>query len=182
MKFLLTILLLGVSCLSSLSLRNLTGTQPNTTPNWRFAFSPYSQLRAGYESLPVQVIGVRGGGPKPDDKFKVDATRLKNQTAKTVNAIRLTWYLFNAADLNVALDSQQGDSARVTLKPMDRGDFEVFVVYVNEIPLVKTMGLNDDLRLEVAVTEVQYDDGSVWQAKDLPQNIDPSKLPKKPNP
>lgn len=182
MKFLVTILLLSFECISPLSIPNPVRTHPNSFTHWRLGFRPYSQFRVGYDSLPVHVIGVRGGGPKPEDRFKVEAIILKNQTAKRVNAVRLTWYLFNTVDLNVALDSRQGDSAKVNLRPMDRGDFEIFVVYANEIPLFKTMGSNDDLVLEVAVTEVQYDDGSVWQAKGLPQNIDSSRLPNQPNP
>jgi hypothetical protein len=184
MKFILRILALAIVGLAPVPNPNTVRSAPPARPMsyWRLALAPYSQFRVDYDLLPVQVVGIRGGGPRPEDSFKVEATRLKNQTAKTIKSVRVTWYLFNAGDLNVALDSRQTDIVKLELKPFELADFEVFVVYANEIPLFKASDKAEDFRLEVAVTEVHYDDGSIWQVTDLPKKLDPSKTPKSPGP
>src|SRR5258705_13440297 len=108
MRLLVAILLLtfvGFPSLSNSNPEYLEASMPLSY--FGVAFAPYNQFRLDYDLLPVQVVGMRGGGPKEEDKFKVEATRLQNQTAKAITGVRLTWYLFSAADLDVALDSRQ---------------------------------------------------------------------------
>ncbi len=183
MKFLISILLITSFGFSSLSTPIRKHTEPSSPPSYfGVAVAPYNQFRADYDLLPVQVVGIRGGGPKEEDKFKIEATRLKNQTAKTINGLRLTWFLFSAADLNVALDSRQTNITKIDLKPFEKVDSLIFVVYINQIPLFKTTWPGNDFLLEVAVNEVLYDDGSSWQATDLPRELDRSKMPKRTSP
>jgi hypothetical protein len=156
-----------------LFIANPSGLHPERVApaNFQLAFAPYSQFREGYDQLPVHVAGIRGGGPNEDDRFKVVATRLKNETAKAVTAVRLSWYLFDASDRDSCVDRGFTALAKVDLKPNAEDDFAIFVVKVNEIPWFKMHEVGTNLLLEVAVTEVQYDDGGSWSVTGLPRKL-----------
>jgi hypothetical protein len=159
----------------------ITEAQDTTMPpGWGLAVAPYNSYRVEYESLPVQVLGIRAGGPNPTDKFKLQVTVLKNQTQKSIKAIKLSWFVFNSKDLDVVLDSQQTGVIELSLLPLQQARFEIFVAYMNQIPSIRDLGSRERLKLEVAVTQVYYSDGSVWQATDLPRKLDPSRFPAKP--
>lgn len=62
------------------------------------------------------------------------------------------------------------------LSAFEQRKVEILVGYVDDIPLLSYKP-DEQFHLEVAVTEVHYDDGSVWQATDLPQKLTPTKTP-----
>lgn len=140
----------------------------------QFALSPYNQYRAGYETLPVQVLGLRGGRLSAREKFKIEVLRLKNTTSKRIVGIKFSSFIFSAGDLNTLLEAEQTALVPLDLPPLEQGKFEILVLYVDSIPLLAYKP-GREFRLEVAATEVHYDDGSIWQARDLPGKLDLSK-------
>ena len=144
--------------------------------NWRLAFTRYHHWRAGYESLPVRVVNISGGKLGPCEKFKILVSSLENRSPKAVKAVKFNWYIFNVKDLNKVVATEQTALVTVDLAPHEQRDFDLLIVYLDDIPLLRDENPNEEFRLEVAVTEIHYDDGSVWEGKNLPESIDPSKI------
>ena len=70
---------------------------------------------------------------------------------------------------------------QTNLMPLDLAAFEqrkvdLVIGYVEEIPLLAYQP-GEEFHLEFAVTEVHYDDGSIWQGTDLPQRRNLPKAP-----
>jgi hypothetical protein len=57
-----------------------------------------------------------------------------------------------------------------------RRECDILILYADDIPLLLAYKPGDEFRLEVAVAQVSYDDGTSWEAKNLPGNLDPSKM------
>jgi hypothetical protein len=150
-------------------------TQP-LSRNWRLAFLRYHHWRVGYESLPLQVVNVSGGKLGPCEKSTIAVSALANHSPKAIKAVKFNWYLFNVKDLDKAVATEQTAPVEVNLAPHERRDFNILVVYLEDIPLLRDENPDGEFHLEVAATEIQYEDGSVWEAKDLPQKIDPAKV------
>ena len=144
--------------------------------NWRLTFMRYHHWRAGYEALPLQVVDVPGGRLGPCEKFKIMVSRLNNRSPKAVKAVKFNWYIFNANDLDKVVATEQTALVEVNLAPHEQRDFDILIVNLDDIPLLRDENPNEEFRLEVAVTEIHYDDGSVWEGKNLPESIDPSKI------
>ena len=140
----------------------------------RLTFSPYHHLRIGYESLPVRVVGARGGKLSANEKFKIEVSGLRNETPKNVTAVKFNCFIFNRKDLNKVLETEQTSLIPLDLPALDQRNFEIFILYVDDIPLLEYKP-GEEFHLEVAVAEVHYDDGSIWQAKNLPGKLDLSK-------
>jgi hypothetical protein len=158
--------------------QKITPCQPDQplARNWRLAFLRYHHWRAGYESLPLQVVNVSGGKLGPCEKSEIMVSALENRSPKAVKAVKFNWYLFNVKDLDKVVATEQTALTEVNLAPHERRDFHILVVYLEDIPLLRDENPDEEFRLEVAATEVQYDDGSVWEGKDLPEKMDPSKV------
>jgi hypothetical protein len=150
-------------------------TQP-LARNWRLAFLRYHHWRVGYESLPLQVVNVSGGKLGPCEKSTIAVSALENRSPKAVKAVKFNWYLFNVKDLDTAVATEQTALVEVNLAPHERRDFHILVVYLEDIPLLRDENPDEEFHLEVAATEIQYEDGSVWEGKNLPEKIDPSKV------
>jgi len=149
--------------------------QPSTH-KWRLTFTRYHHWRAGYESLPLQVVNASGGKLGPCEKFKILVSSLKSQSPKAVKAVKFNWYLFNVNDLDKAVATEQTALVEVNLAPREQRAFDILIVNLDDIPLLRDENPNEEFRLEVAVTEIHYEDGSVWEGKSLPEKIDPSKV------
>ncbi len=150
-------------------------TQPSAH-NWRLAFMRYHHWRAGYESLPLEIVNVSGGKLGPCEKFKILVTTLNNRSPKAVKAVKFNWYLFNINDLDKVVATEQTAPVEINLAPHARRAFDILIVNLDDIPLLRDENPNEEFRLEVAATEIHYEDGSVWEAKNLPERIDPSKI------
>lgn len=138
--------------------------------------TPYNPKRVGYESLPVKVIGAGGGKLGPNEKFKIFASGLKNEASKNVKAARFSYYIFKSDNLDDAIDSGQTDLIALDLPAFEQRRERIHVVDVDDIPsLAYKQG--EEFHLEVAVTEVHYDDGSIWQSTDLPGKMNRAKAP-----
>jgi hypothetical protein len=144
--------------------------------NWGLAFLRYHHWRAGYESLPLQVVNVSGGRLGPCEKFKILVTGLNNRSPKAVKSVKFNWYIFNAKDLNKVVATEQTALVEVNLAPHEQRDSDILIVNLDDIPLLRDENPGEEFRLEVAATEVHYDDGSVWEGKNLPERMDPAKI------
>ena len=140
----------------------------------QLSFTPYNPSRLGYESIPVLVVGAGGGKRSANERFRIFASSLKNGTTKNVKAVKCGYFIFRSKDLGEVLE--KGDTALVAidLPALQTRKFEIQVLNVDEIPLFRNK-LEEQYRIEVAVTEVHYDDGSIWRGTDLPQKFDPAK-------
>jgi len=140
------------------------------------SYTPYHPFRLGYESLPVKVVGVGGGRLGPNERFRIFASCLKNATAKSVTAVKFSYFVFGAKGLGEVLE--KGDTALIAidLRALETRKVEIQVVYTDEILLFRNKP-GEKYRIELAVTEVHYDDGSTWQGTDLPQKFDPTRTP-----
>jgi hypothetical protein len=136
----------------------------------------YHPNRIGYESLPVKILGAGGGKLGPHEKFKIFASGFKNEAAKNIKAIRFSYFIFNSDNLDVAIDTGHSDLIPFDLPALERRMVRVHVVNVDDVPsLAYKQG--QEFHLEVAVTEVHYDDGSIWRAADVPGKMNHDKEP-----
>lgn len=142
-------------------------------------FTPYNPARVGFESLPVQITGAGGGKLGPREKFKILVSKLRNQTEKSVKAIRISYFIFKygESDEVVPLETRQTPLIPLHLAAFEQRNVDILVVNVDDIPLLEYRS-GQRFHMEVAVTEVQYSNGSIWQGTDLPQKLDPAKAPK----
>lgn len=129
--------------------------------NWTLSTHPY--MGPGYNSRPVMVTAVVSN-------LKGTATRvmLENNSSKTVSAVKLEWHLMEEQDRSTVL--QQGQTPFVTpsgtLPPGKSRELKFPIVSFAKIhqPLMKNNVLAGDYRIEIAVAEIQYEDGSTWTA------------------
>jgi hypothetical protein len=136
---------------------------------------PYNPSRIGYESLPVKVVGAGGGKLGAREKFKILVSGLRNSTPKNVRAIKISCFIFKFGAWDEVLESRQTSLIPLDLPPFEQRKVEVLVGYVDDIPVLAYKP-GQEFHLEVAVTEVHYDDGSIWLATDLPQKLTPAKI------
>jgi len=162
-------------CISFLS-QSIAQTPQSPKRFSRLALTPYNPKRIAYESLPVRVIGVGGGKLGPNEKFEIFASRLKNEGSKSVKATRFSYYIFKSDNLDDAIYTGQTGLIALDLPAFEQRKVGIHVVVVDDIPSLEYKQ-GEEFRLEIAVTEVHYDDGSIWQAKDLPQKLIPARAP-----
>ena len=182
MKRCLSLPLLAIASLSLISTSRIT-SQTNSSSelaiqarNWGLSFGRYNTSRAGYEELQVQVISAPGGKLGPTEKFKIYVSRIKSNTSKAISAVRFNWYLFDSYDLNRLVQTAKTPLYELSMNPREEVVVELFVTNVEDIPILRDSNPIGTFHLEVAATEVHYEDGSVWLAKDLPGSLDLSKL------
>jgi hypothetical protein len=133
------------------------------TRNWGLAFTSYSQFREDYDSLPLRIVGTRGGKLSPNEKFRIEVTGLQNRSNKLISYAEFTWYLFDNTDLNHLLDSGKTDPIELTLSPNEARKWGIFVVNIEDIPFLKA-NPRGTFMLEVGVAKIAYSDGSTWEA------------------
>lgn len=182
MKRYLFLTLLAIASLSVSSADRVTAQTNSSVEraiqarNWGVSYGRYNPLRAGYSALAVQVISVPGGKLGPAEKFRIFVSKLKNNSSKAITAVRFDWYLFDSYDLNKLVQTAKTPLYELSLKPLAEVDADFFVTNVEDIPILRDSNPVGTFHLEVAATEVHYEDGSVWLAKDLPGSLDLSKL------
>jgi hypothetical protein len=138
--------------------------------------APYLPSRIGYDSLPVQIGSAGGGKLGPNEKFKIMVSLLKNRTEKNIKAVKFSCFIFRSGDLDHVVETTQSSLILVELLAFERRKVDILIGYVDEIPLL-IYKPGQEFHMEIAVTEAHYDDGSIWQATDLPQKLDPTKNP-----
>ncbi|HEV2762465.1 MAG TPA: hypothetical protein VGV38_05665, partial [Pyrinomonadaceae bacterium] len=129
--------------------------------NWSLTFLPY--LRADYESRPLVVTSVNA------TEARVAQVEVENRSEKPATAFRLEWRISRREEPDSVL--LKGETRLLglptKLSPRSVRAYNVKVVSFEDVykPLAKNGLLNGDFRIEVAVGEVRYDDGSTWVAR-----------------
>lgn len=137
---------------------------------------PYNPARIGYDLLPVKIVGCGGGKLGPREKFKILASMLRNETQKNIKAVKISSFVFRYFEWDDVLETRQTSLIPIELLASETRRVEALVGYVDDIPLLSYKP-GEEFHMELAVTEVHYEDGSIWQATDLPQKVDPTKAP-----
>jgi hypothetical protein len=130
--------------------------------NWGLAFTRYSQFREDFDSLPLRVVGMRGGKLSPNEKFRIEVTNLENRSNKSISYAEFSWYLFDNTDLNQLFDSGKTDPVEITLPPNEERKWHIFVLNIEDIPFLKN-NPKGTFTLEVGVAKITYSDGSTWE-------------------
>lgn len=138
-------------------------------PSGSWTLTHHSYSRPGYEAMPIVVMGVKGDATKG---LAITVVGLKNQTAKPVDTYKLTWYLYETANPNRIL--QKGETpfiypGRLAANEQQAVDIPV-VSFINICkPLVKDGSLKGNFAIDVAVTEVRFEDGTTraWLCVEL---------------
>jgi hypothetical protein len=99
----------------------------------------------------------------------------KIKTEKNIEAVKFKTFIFNRKDLNEVLETVHTPLIALDVPGFTQRECEILILYADDIPLLASER-GEEFRLEVAVTEVYYDDGSIWEAKNLPGKLDPSKM------
>jgi hypothetical protein len=139
------------------------------TGKWVLAHHPYS--RPGYEKMPMVITSVKGDATKG---LEISVTELRNQTSKSVKTYKLSWYLYRTDDPNLIL--LKGDTPFVypgKLAANERRQVDIPVVAFIDIykPLMKNGSLTGNFVIDVAVTEVQFNDGTTWKGEGIPAEL-----------
>lgn len=155
----------------------VAGVSQSQTPSRysQFAISFYNELRTGYEMPPVKILRLGGGKLGPNEKLKIGVSLLKNKTEKNIKAVKFKTFIFNRKDLNEVLETVHTPLIALDVPAFTQRECEILILYADDIPLLAYKP-GEEFRLEVAVTEVYYDDGSIWEAKKLPGKLDLSKM------
>jgi len=140
------------------------------------SFGRYNPSRDGYSTLPVQVIRESGGKLGPTEKFEIFVSKLKNNTSQSICAVRFSWYLFDSYELNKLVQTANTPLYELSMKPRTEVEVKFHVTNVEDIPILRDTNPIGTFHLEIAATEVHYEDGSVWLAQDLPGSLDLKKL------
>jgi hypothetical protein len=139
--------------------------------NWNLTYGRYDTSRAGSNDLPLRVLSVPGGKLGPAEKFRIFVSRLNNNSNKAIIAARFTWLLFDARDLNKTVQKSQTELVNLNIEAQTEVSVNIDIVNLEDIPLLREKNPSGTFHLEVAATEVHYNDGSVWVAKDVPGRI-----------
>jgi len=170
MRILFSGVILILSSLTTSTSQPVLAQNPESEPT-RFSlrtFSQYNSYRIGYETLPVRILVGGGGKLGPREKFRLHVSVIKNYTPKKVVAVKLSFFVFKFSDWDELVGVQQTNLMPLELAGFEQRKVDLVIGYVDDIPL---LAYKDDqqFHLEFAVTEVHYDDGSIWQGTDLPQ-------------
>ena len=166
-KLILALLVLAMSCVVPLAYSSVKATQDVQVklPPGKWTLQHPVISRLGLTDAPLQITSVTGhvknGGT-------ITAVRLKNNSGKAVTAVKFAWYLFRDQEPQKIL--QKGESPVLGVTGLSDGSSKVVdypIVSFGNIykPLVKDGKLTGDFVLEVAVSEIIYEDGSKWERK-----------------
>jgi hypothetical protein len=128
---------------------------------WSFSYPPISRL--GLADAPAQIVSTTGD---VKDGGTITKVGLENLSSKTIAAIKFQWYLFREESPQKI--AAQGETPVVGVgrfQPKETREVEYPIVSFGKIykPLVKNGKLEGEFVIEVAVSEILYDDGSKWK-------------------
>jgi hypothetical protein len=126
---------------------------------WTFAAGPY--FGSDYESVPVDVFSVTSDARKG---LAVTSVVLQNRDTRNVVAVKLHWYLKDKDQKGRVLLEGETPLIGVAVPAGESQTLNYPVVSFAKVhkPLLKGTELSGNFRIEVAVSEVQYDDSSLW--------------------
>lgn len=128
--------------------------------DWTVGFHLYQA--EGFDSIPVRVTSVRS-----ERNNGLSGVELRSRSAKPVTAIKIGWYVSTEGGPGTVL--ARGESSLLSLPAALKEDqslqFSLPAVSLFKIlnPVVKGNKLAGDFSVQVAVTEIVYEDGSTWK-------------------
>lgn len=129
---------------------------------WSFSANPY--MRAGYETAPVFVYSTTSD---VRDGITVNKVGVENRTSRKVTAVKLNWYLSTRQDSATILKHGQSPLLKIPGGIAANDSLELqYTVLASFAKLSRSLARNGTLtgnfRLEVAVGEAYFEDGSQW--------------------
>jgi hypothetical protein len=128
---------------------------------WSVSMGPY--MNPGYESLPIRVVSVTS---EIEGGLRVSQVAVENRTSQKLTAVKLAWYLSTTETPEVIL--RQGETRLLELPPgiqsNETRDILFSVVSFAKVykPLLKGGVLSGKYRIQIAVSDARFDDGSSW--------------------
>jgi len=150
------------------------GHEGNRLPggDWTVGFHLYQA--EGFDSIPVRVISIKSEGDRG-----LTGVGLRNRSAKPVNAVRIGWYVSTEGGPGRILTKGETPLLRLsaTLESDENLQFDLPPISLAKIlkPAVKSNTLRGNFSVQVAVTELVYEDGSTWRFSQ-PDNVAPIKV------
>jgi len=128
--------------------------------DWTVGFHLYQA--EGFDSLPVRITGITSQGNKG-----LTNVALRNRSVKAVTAVKIGWYVSTEDGPGTIL--AKGESPLIALPQALQADeslqLRLSPVSLAKIlkPVVKGNTLEGDFSVQVAVTEIVYEDGPTWK-------------------
>jgi hypothetical protein len=125
---------------------------------WTVGFHLYQA--EGFDSMPVRVIGVKSEGDKG-----LTGVELRNRSSKPVSTIRIGWYVSTEGGPGTILAQGETPLLSASLHADESAQFSIPPVSLAKIlkPIMKGNTLRGDFSIQVAVTEIVYEDGPSWK-------------------
>lgn len=153
-----TLLLLGIGILGQAQ-----GSSDSTLPDGDWTFSVHPYMGTGYDQRPVFVTATIS-----DITGVVAGVMLKNNSPGTVSAVKLEWTLTTEDNRASTLRSGQtpfiAPSGEIAPGKYKQLSFPIANFAKLSRQFLKRGVLSGDYRIDVAVSEVQYADGTTWVA------------------
>ena len=126
--------------------------------DWTVGFHLYQA--EGFDSMPVRVIGVKSEGDKG-----LTRVELRNRSSKGVAAVRIGWYISTEGGPGTILARGESSLLSAPLHANESVQLSIPPVSLARIlkPAVRSNTLRGDFSVQVAVTEIVYEDGSTWK-------------------
>lgn len=126
--------------------------------DWTVGFHLYQA--EGFDSMPVRVIGVKSEGDKG-----LTRVELRNRSSKGVAAVRIGWYVSTEGGPGTILAQGETSLLSAPLHANESVQLSIPPVSLARIlkPAVRSNTLRGDFSVQVAVTEIVYEDGSTWK-------------------
>ena|SRR6266576_4405300 len=159
----LVLVMLFIACLAASS-KSLQDTDIKLPPG-KWTLTHHAISRLGLKDAPLRITSVTGSIEKGGT---ISAVRLKNNSGRTVDGVKFAWYLFRDQAPQEIL--RKGESPILGVAGLSAGGSKLVtypIVSFGNIyePLLKNGELTGDFVLEVAVSEITYEDGSKWERK-----------------
>lgn len=128
--------------------------------DWTVRFHLYEA--EGFDSIPVRVTSVRSEGDKG-----LTEVGLRNRSSKSVIAVKIGWYVSTEGGPGTILAKGETPllALPATLPANETLQLNVPPVALVKIlkPLLKRNTFDEDLGVQVLITEIVYEDGSTWK-------------------
>jgi hypothetical protein len=130
--------------------------------NWTFSAGPYSST--GYRSLPVRVFSVTTNASRG---LTIESVSLFNRSLKDIRAVKVHWYLKEQSQQQTLLEGDT-ELLEVILAAGSRLAIDHSVVSFARIykPLMRGGVLKGDYRIDVAINEINFVDGTKWTIRE----------------
>lgn len=126
--------------------------------DWTVGFHLYQA--EGFDSMPVRVTSVKSEGAKG-----LTGVGLRNRSSKSVIAAKLGWYVSTEGGPGTILAKGELPLLHATLHANESMQLSIPPLSLAKIlkPVAKGNTLRGDFGVQVAVTEIVYEDGSRWK-------------------